>query len=288
MNKKLFIFFPFLMGVLLLSSCSSDDSHDVMRHNTYADSSLQSSLEDLNNRIKGLLAESHTRANDDNSNTKTVALADAVGALKGAYQGRRFGFWGAVTVAVVRGAIESYKASYMVFSGTDAVEVHPEIFLGANYVDICDKAMCANDSLYKWYLNIKNPVGDIDVDLLVGIIHNAVLDSIFNYENQTDKLRNYNLKFVDNNYKESLRLGYGMENVWTDNRNEGNMHDVMGSFSQIFLEMANSEYNTNIIVDEYIDYVDDHRDVISTEDADALIQTLSVARNSYNYWNTKY
>lgn len=70
MNKKLFIFFPFLMGVLLLSSCSSDDSHDVMRHNTYADSSLQSSLEDLNNRIKGLLAESHTRANDDNSNTK--------------------------------------------------------------------------------------------------------------------------------------------------------------------------------------------------------------------------
>ena len=52
--------------------------------------------------------------------------------------------------------------------------------------------------------------------------------------------------------------------------------------------MANSEYNTNIIVDEYIDYVDDHRDVISTEDADALIQTLSVARNSYNYWNTKY
>lgn len=295
MKKSIYQICVLFALLFIFTSCSQTDQQ-VDYSNNMDNTELEYRLSKLNSSIMDELCVHSSRGDkpeqQPDTDTTKVVMADIVGAVDGAKDGARFGIWGAVIGAVVKGAIASYIASYQLAFDQEHMQYDSALIAYPQFIKVCDKVL-SHDSTY---LNLKDNK-DVDNNLidslmLVGSIHNVVLDSLKLYSGNSNALNNYQLVEIDSIFNNSFQADYDtltnyMQNhsILSYNVDLGiHANTVMTSFKTVFRQQATSATKVNTIVNSYISFVKNDTEFLSNLQKTTLIKSFGVAKKSYDYW----
>lgn len=279
-----------ILCTLFVAACSQSEIQGPNVNNT--DCALQESLYELNTNLMNKLESPYTRGDQNKKDTTKVVLCDVRGAINGAAVGARLGVWGAIGGAIIMGAIDSYVGGYKVFEGGPGTVVAYDTL-----AVICDKVLAERMSSLNIDSIQNSQSGGINENsMIVGLIHNEVLDSIYAYERNEINLEGYSLQVISpaliNRLRPFANAILNETDINTDFTSiadySENSRNIMDSFATIFSSLAVSDNNTATIVQEYIMFIENNKSSIPQQEADALYQSMGVALSSYEYWTNKY
>ena len=283
--------------VLFVSSCAYNDSK--ISEDIGNTDKLNLELERLNSSILAEIGASASRGGkpeqqEEKKDTTKVVLADVHGAVTGAMAGAEYGVWGAVIGGVINAVAESYLVSSLASIRDKDKKTDEALLLYDRFVKICDKALVGNIFFYthKRLANY-NPNNPNNSGNLVGVIHNAILDSLALYdEDKIDMIDKYELTEIDTTFYNNYRIFYEasirdiMENDdirYLVNVSQ-NFDTTFTSFKNIFIKNATSLSNAELIANSYENFV---RNSMSFTDKQksVFIYSMGVAKKSYEHWS---
>lgn len=281
--------------VLFVSSCAYNDSK-ISRAYDNTDE-LNSELERLNSSILAEIGASTSRGGkpeqqEEKKDTTKVVLADVHGAVTGAMAGSQYGVWGAVIGGVINAVAESYLASSIVAIRDKDEKTDEALLVYDRFIKVCDKALAGNNFFYEHKrLANYNPSNPNNSGDLVGVIHNAILDSLALYGNKIEMIDNYELTEIDTTFYNNYRIFYetSIRNILENNtinysiNVSQNFNTAFTSFKTFFIENATSLSNAELIANSYENFV---RNSMSFTDIQksVFIYSMGVAKKSYNFW----
>lgn len=281
---------------VFFSSCNNDDS-DVVEASTcnIHHFELAGALQNLNCEIDRELglALSRSEPEQQSNDTTKIVVADIKGAAEGAVTGSRLGIIGALGGALIFGALESYLASYQVADLHSDKQTSAMPITYNQYIELCMYSM--SNAINMTPRHTFNISPRVDQNMVIGMLHNAVVDSLFLYEEHAPNHMTHMLTVHEGQLRDSLRTMYNQALLRLTlpkyskdlGRSDDDKSLIMQSFLDEFARRAKSMPKAETVIKRYLEFVDQNDYGLSLPEIDELCQTMGTAWYSYYFWRTK-
>ena len=249
---------------------------------------------------------------EETDTTTVVVLKDLAGAIvtggAGAQLGAAVGsvlplignVLGGVLGSVVGAAVGAAASSLAAYNNIEltAIELCDTLSLihYDNVIGAMNKVLYINGVPdYNYSPVFLNSMSDEVVDLFeISALHNYMLDELrdtLTFKKQYKYISDLPATWVDslglqyNNSLQNIPNAYNAGNVSIGP--QSNLETVFYSFADLFLENATSERNVDIMIANYLDFVDDSVD-LSKDEKNILTVGFGVCWHSYKYWTQPF